>query len=82
MAEMCEICLRQGAWGDHITLQAAPGICSVASAGEEKPLNIMTYSNFEAMSNPDKFPLAKGTFSSERPKNYLQRIFQSETVGC
>ena len=43
-------------------------IICVAPAEGEKPLNIMTDSNFEAMSNPDKFPFANGTFSSERPK--------------
>ena len=59
-------------------------IICVAPAEGEKPLNIMTDSNFEAMSNPDKYPLiAKGTFSSERPKKTnLQKKFQSETVGC
>ena len=33
----------------------------------------MTDSNFEAMSNPDKSPFAKGTFSSERPKKLTYR---------
>lgn len=31
-------------------------IICVAPAEGEKPLHIMTDSNFEAMSNPDKFP--------------------------
>ena len=44
-------------------------IVCVAPAEGEKPLNIMTDSNFEAMSNPDKFPFGNGTFSSERLKN-------------
>ena len=43
-------------------------IICVAPAEGEKPLNIMTDSHVEAMSNPDKFPFGNGTFSSERPK--------------
>ena len=43
-------------------------ICAAPAEGE-RPLNIMTDPNFEAMSNPDKFPFGNGTFSSERPKN-------------
>ena len=43
-------------------------IICVAPAEGEKPLNIMTDSNFEAMSNPDKFPYGVGTYSSERPR--------------
>ena len=35
----------------------------------------MTDSNFEAMSNPDKFPFANGTFSSERPKKLTYRKY-------
>ena len=55
-------------------------IICVAPAEGEKPLNIMTDSNFEAMSNPDKFPFANGTFSSERPKKLTYS--QSETARC
>ena len=48
-------------------------IVCVAPAEGERPLNIMTDPNLEAMSNPDKFPdkfpFGNGTFSSERPKN-------------
>ena len=44
-------------------------IICVAPAEGERPLNIMTDPNFEAMSNPDKFPFGNHTFSSERPKN-------------
>ena len=51
--------------------QSFRDIVCVAPAEGEKPLNIMTDSNFEAMSNPDKFPFGNGTFSSERPKKYL-----------
>ena len=38
----------------------------VAPAEGERPQNIMTDLNFEAMSNPDKFPYGTGTFSSEK----------------
>ena len=40
-------------------------IICVAPAEGKKP---MTDSNFEAMSNPDKFPYGVGTYSSERPR--------------
>ena len=40
----------------------------------------MTDSNFEAMSNPDKFPLAKGTFSSERPKKLTYRKYFNQRL--
>ena len=48
-------------------------IICVAPAEGEKTLNIMTDSNFEAMSNPDKFPFANATFTSERPKKLTYR---------
>ena len=40
----------------------------------------MTDSNFEAMSNPDKFPLAKGTFSSERTKKLTYRKYFNQRL--
>ena len=43
-------------------------IICVAPAEGGKPLNFMTDSNFEAMSNPDKFPYGVGTYSSERSR--------------
>ena len=39
-------------------------ICVAPAEGEK----IMTDSNFEAISNPDKFPYGVGTYSSERPR--------------
>ena len=39
----------------------------------ERPLNIMTDLNFEAMSNPDKFPYGTGTFSCDRPRKLTYR---------
>ena len=55
-------------------------IICVAPAEGEKPLNIMTDSNFEAMSNPDKFPFANGTFSSERPKKLTYRKYFNQRL--
>ena len=55
-------------------------IICVAPAEGEKPLNIMTDSNFEAMSNPNKLPSAKGTFSSERPKKLTYRKYFNQRL--
>ena len=55
-------------------------IICVAPAEGEKPLNIMTDSHFEAMSNPDKFPFANGTFSSERPKKLTYRKYFNQRL--
>ena len=55
-------------------------IICVAPAEEQKPLNVMTDPNFEAMSNPDRFPYAEGTFSIERRRNLLKKVFQSMVV--
>ena len=51
-------------------------IICVAPAEGQKPLGFMTDPNFEAMSNPDKFPYGGGTYSSERPRKltYNQRL--------
>ena len=54
-------------------------ICVVPAEGE-KPLNIMTDSSFEAMSNPDKFPFSSGTFSSERPKKLTYRKYFNQRL--
>ena len=63
-----------------------PESLCVAPAEGEKPLNIMTDSNFEAMSNPDKFPFGVGTYSSERPRKitYYQLLMADllETLSC
>ena len=47
-------------------------IC-VAPAEAEKPLNIRTDANFEALSNPDKFIYCSGTFCSDRPRKLTYR---------
>ena len=55
-------------------------IICVAPAEGERPLNFMTDSNFEAMSNPDKFPFGSGTFSSERPKKLTYRKYFNQRL--
>ena len=55
-------------------------IVCVAPAEGQKPLNIMTDSNFEAMSNPDKFPFGNGTFSRERPKKLTYRKYFNQRL--
>ena len=55
-------------------------IICVAPAEGEKPLNIMTDSNFEAMSNPDKFPFGVGTYSSERPRKLTYRKYFNQRL--
>ena len=41
---------------------------SIAPAEGQKPLSIMTDSDFEAMVNPNKFCFGTGTFNAERPR--------------
>ena len=60
--------------------ESSTDIICVAPAEGQKPLNIMTDSNFEAMSNPDKFPFATGTFSSERPKKLTYRKYFNQRL--
>ena len=55
-------------------------IMCVAPAEGEKPLSIMTYLNFEAMSNPDKFPYATGTFCSKRPRKLTYRKYLNQRL--
>ena len=55
-------------------------IICVAPAEGEKPLNIMTDSNFEAMSNPDKFPFGVGTYTSERPRKLTYRKYFNQRL--
>ena len=60
--------------------ESSRDIICVAPAEGEKPLNIMTDSHFEAMSNPDKFPFGNGTFSSERPKKLTYRKYFNQRL--
>ena len=55
-------------------------IISVAPAEGERPLNFMTTQNFEAMSNPDKFPYGTGTFSSNRPRKLSYRKYFNQRL--
>ena len=52
----------------------------VASAEGEKPLNMMIDINFEAMSNPEKFPYGTGTFSSKRPRKLTYRKYFNQRL--
>ena len=52
----------------------------VAPAEGERPLNIMTDLNFEAMSNPDKFPYSTGTFSTDRPRKLTYRKYFNQRL--
>ena len=60
--------------------ESSKEIICVAPAEGEKPLNIMTDSNCEAMSNPDKFPFGNGTFRSERPKKLTYRKYFNQRL--
>ena len=55
-------------------------IICVAPAEGERPLGFMTDPNFEAMSNPDKFPYGNGTFSSERPRKLTYRKYFNQRL--
>ena len=52
----------------------------VAPAEGERPQNIITDLNFEAMSNPDKFPYGTGTFSSDRPRKLTYRKYFNQRL--
>ena len=64
-------------------------IVCVAPAEGKRPLNVMTDPNFEAMSNPDKFPFGNGTFSSKNPLERATKcciptffILNSSPISC
>ena len=44
-------------------------IVCVAPAKRQRPLSIMSDSNFENMSNPEKFHISDGCFTVERPRH-------------
>lgn len=46
--------------------EAFADIICIAPAEGQRPLSIMTDTNFEAMSNPDKFPFGTGCFNTTR----------------
>ena len=48
----------------------------------QKPLYIMTDTNFEALSNPDKFPNGSGCFSASRPRKIsCQKYFNQRLLN-
>ena len=59
-------------------------IVCVAPAEGQRPLFIMTDPNFEAMSNPEKFPISSVCFAIERPnkithhKYFNQRLLDAD----
>ena len=53
---------------------------SIAPAEGQKPLSIMTDTNFEAMVNPDKFCFGIGTFSTERPRKLTYRKYFNQRL--
>ena len=55
--------------------EAFAEIVCVAPAESQKPLFIMTDPNFEAMSNPEKFPHGTGCYSSDRPHKLTYRKY-------
>ena len=52
----------------------------VAPAEGQKPLNIMTDANFEAMSNPEKFPYGSLTYTSDRPRKLTYRKYLNQRL--
>ena len=52
----------------------------VAPAEGQRPLSIMTDSDFESMCNPDKFPYATGCFNSERPCKLTYRKYFNQRL--
>ena len=61
-------------------LEHPEAIISVAPAGGQKPLSIMTDPNFEAMFNPDKFCFGSGTFSTERSRKLTYRKYFNQRL--
>ena len=55
-------------------------IVSVAPAEGQKPLAIMTDSNFEAMCNPDKFCFGTGAFNTDRPRKLTYRKYFNQRL--
>ena len=57
-------------------------VYSVAPAEGQRPINIMTDSNFELMCNPDKFPFGTGGFNQECARKITQEIFSAASGRC
>ena len=55
-------------------------IVCVAPAEGQRPLSIMSDSNFEAMSNPDKFPISDGCFAAERSHKLIYGMYLNQRL--
>ena len=55
--------------------EARNEIVCVAPTEGQRPLSVMSDSNFEDMSNPDKFPINDGCFATERPNKLTYRKY-------
>ena len=55
-------------------------IVCVAPAKGQRPLSIMTDSNFDTMSNPEKFPISDGCFAAERPRKLTYRRYFNQRL--
>ena len=60
--------------------EAHAEVVCVAPAEGQRPLSIMTDSNFEAMSNPDKFPIGGGCFGIDRPRKLTYRKYFNQRL--
>ena len=69
-----------GPTASMMSLEHPEAIISVAPAEGQRPLSIMTDTNFEAMFNPDKFCFGDGTFSTERPKKLTYRKYFNQRL--
>ena len=55
-------------------------IVCVAPAEGQKPLSLMSDSNFETMSNPEKFPIGDGCFAAIRPRKLTYRKYFNQRL--
>ena len=60
--------------------EAHAEVVCVAPAEGQRPLSIMTDFNFEAMSNPDKFPIGGGCFGIDRPRKLTYRKYFNQRL--
>ena len=60
--------------------EAFMDIVSIAPAKGQRPLSIMSDTNFEAMSNPDKFPCGTECFSADRPRKLTYRKYFNQRL--
>ena len=60
--------------------EAFSQIVSIAPAEGQKPVSIMTDPEFEAMANPDKFCLGKGTYNTKRARKLTYRKYFNQRL--